>query len=137
MPPPDPIHYADFAVPDDPAGKRPSSGLVELLPQEEIKIYSDVDGDELAAERGRLAMNDDSYRLFQFGYKFTRSNAPQPDFTRAQQADLQHYLELLAASKASTLAYSDACKQLHGAENAIVHGKTTLASVQNAEGDPW
>jgi hypothetical protein len=108
-----------------------------LLPQEEIKIYSDADGDELTAERSRLAMNDDTYRLFQFAYKFTRSNTTKPDFTSADRTDLKQYLDLLAASKASMLAYSDACKQLHGAENAILHGKTTLADVQNAEGDPW
>jgi hypothetical protein len=138
LPPPDPIHFADFAVPDDPAWKAArSADLVELLPQEEIKIYSDADGDELTAERSRLAMNDDTYRLFQFAYKFTHSNTTQPDFTHADRTDLKQYLDLLAASKASMFAYSDACKQLHGAENAILHGKTTLAAVQNAEGDPW
>jgi hypothetical protein len=138
VPPPEPKHFTDFAIPDDPTWKAArSSGIVELLPQEEIKIYSDVDGDELAAERYHLTMDDDSYRLLQFAYKFTRSNTTEPDFTHADREDLKQYLNLLAASKSSTFAYSNACKELHGAENAILHGKTTLASVQNAEGDPW
>jgi hypothetical protein len=136
--PADPMPFTSFTVPDDPAWKAAkNSGIVELLPQEEIKIYSDINADELSAEGYHLAMNEDSRRLVQFTYKFTRSNSAQPDFTHAERADLKEYLNLLAASKTSMVAYSFTCKELHGAENAILHGKTTLADVQSAETDPW
>jgi hypothetical protein len=128
----------NFSAPDDPAWKAArSTDLTELLTEEEIKMYNDVDGDVAAAERYHQIMNDATAALMQFSFKFTGSGMNTPDFSTASPQDLKQLLELLAAAKKSQLTYAEKCQELHGAEAAILRGENTLRGVQNAELNPW
>ena len=138
LPPAPPRSPLNFASPDEPVWKAAkSSGLEELLTQEEVEVFTDVDGDVINAERYHLMRNDDMNRVWKFNYKFTRADTQQPDFSDADRQDLKEYLDALATSKTSTLEYDFWCKTLHGAQAAVLRGKRDLASIQHAELDPW
>jgi hypothetical protein len=135
---PAPEPTIDFTAPDNFAWKAATSGgLVELLSQEEIKIYGDVAGDVIDAERRRLLMNDDLYRIEQFQAKFTPRGSKVPGFKNADRHDLKEYLDVLAAYQGSLAAYAASCRELHGAERAVLHGEKDLSRIQAGEFEPW
>ena len=121
-------------MPDDPAWKAAKSGgLIELLPQDDIKAYSEVDLGittltQLVAPAGVFLR-----QRAQLEWKFERNGAKIPDFSHASRQDLEEYLNVLLAIKAESVEFIGICAELLGAERAILRGERDLNRIQQAE----
>jgi hypothetical protein len=130
-PPPHPS--LDFDSPDDPAWKAArSSGLLELLSQQDIKAYSEVDH-VLATAEALPWMNANYGPKHEFEEQFMRHGASHPDFSHATSEDLKQYRALLIVYRDSIENYARWCHVAHGAEVAILHGERDLNRIQKAE----
>ena len=124
----------DFDVPDDPAWKAArSSGLLELLSQQDIKAYTEVEGILYYAESKHVEMNNKAVPVREFTDRFTRRNNPSPDLSRATPEDLQQYRALLVSYREGVRVYGRWCRSIHGGEVAILHGERDLNRIQKAE----
>ena len=124
----------DFNAPDDPAWKAArSSGLLELLSQQDIKAYSEVDGALAYAEALHVIMNANNLPLRQFTSHFKRHGSTHSDLSHATPEQLQRYRDLLIALRDGIANYAYWCHGVHGAEVAILHGERDLNRIQKAE----
>jgi len=124
----------DFDIPDDPAWKAAkSSGLTELLPQSDIKAYSEVEGLTALIQASFYAKASATDRRLQFEGKFERNGAKDPDFSHATRQDLDEYLTLLLAEKSDLVTFGFWCGYIHRAETAILKGERDLNRIQHAE----
>ena len=131
---PAPAPQADFDAPDDPAWKAArSSGLLELLSQQDIKAYSEVDGILVYAETLHVNMNANDLPLRQFTSHFMRHGSTRPDLSHATPEQLQRYRDLLIAYRDGIAYYAVWCHNVHGAEVAILRGERDLNRIQKAE----
>jgi len=123
-------------IPDDPAWKAAkSSGLIEVLPQDEIKVYSEID--VLISNLTQLLVPSGAVwrQRAQLESKFTSNGASIPDFSQASHQDLEQYLDLLLAMRSDTLDFNSGCGALLGAEQAIARGERDLSRIEQAERD--
>jgi hypothetical protein len=121
-------------VPDDPAWKAArSSGLLELLSQQDIKAYTEVEGILYYAESKHVEMNNKAVPLDEFTGRFTRRHNPSADLSHATPEDLQQYRALLVSFREGVKVYARWCHGIHGAEVAILHGERDLNRIQKAE----
>jgi hypothetical protein len=124
----------DFDIADNPAWKAAkSSGLTELLPQSDIKAYSEVDGLISLAQDSFYKKASATESRLQFEAKFERNGAKDPDFSHATRQDLDRYLTLLLAEKSILRTFGFWCGYIHGAETAILKGERDLNRIQHAE----
>jgi hypothetical protein len=124
----------DFDIADDPAWKAAkSSGLTELLPQSDIKAYSEVDGLTAFAQASFNAKASATNQRRQFEGKFERNGAKDPDFSHVTRQELDEYLTLLLAEKSDLVTFGSWCGYIHGAETAILKGERDLNRIQHAE----
>jgi hypothetical protein len=129
-----PKPHGDFDSPDDSAWKAAhSSGLVELLSQQDIKAYSEVDGLLAYLESLHVIMNANALPLRQFESQFMRHGSTNADFSHATPEDLQRYRSLLIAYRDGIQVYARWAHNAHGAEVAILHGERNLVAIQKAE----
>jgi hypothetical protein len=131
-PPPHP--HLDFDAPDDPAWKAASSsGLLELLSQQDIKAYSEVDHVLATAEALHTKMNANYGPKHEFEEQFMRHGATRADFSHATPEELKQYRALLVVYRDSISNYASWCHDAHGAEVAILHGERDVNRIQKAE----
>jgi hypothetical protein len=129
-----PLEDSDFDAPDDPAWRAArSSGFVELLSQQDIKAYSEVDSLTAYAETKHEEMNDKSAPLREFRERFVHHNLTSADLSHATPEDLQQYRALLITYRDGIDVYSHWCHDIHGAEVAILHGERDLNRIEKAE----
>jgi hypothetical protein len=129
-----PLEHLDFDVPDDPAWKAArSSGLLELLSQQDIKAYTEVDDIMGYTEARHVEMNNKAVPLREFTDRFVRRRNPRPDLSRATPEDLMQYRALLVSYRDGIDIYSRWCHGIQGAEIAILHGERDLNRIQKAE----
>jgi hypothetical protein len=124
----------DQELPDDPAWKAAKSGgLIELLPQDDIKAFSEVD--TIIASLMQLLIPSDVVlrQRVQLEWRFERNGATIPDFSHASRQDLEEYLNALLAIKADTDEFTGLCGELLGAERAVLQGERDLNRIQQAE----
>jgi hypothetical protein len=131
---PGPAPQNDFDAPDDPAWKAArSSGLLELLSQQDIKAYSEVDGLLAHAETLHVQMNANGSPIRMFNSQFMRHGSSRPDFSHATPEQLQRDRDLLIAYRDGIQVYARWSHYVHGAEVAILHGERNLSRIQTSE----
>jgi hypothetical protein len=133
-PPPPQLNNFDQNLPDDPAWKAArSSGLIEVLPQNEIKVYSEVDS--VVMNLMQLLPPSDAVlrQRAQMEWKFERNGSKIPDFSQASRQDLEEYLNILLGIKANTFEFNGICGELLAAEQAVLRGEKDVNNIQQAE----
>jgi len=139
---------ADFAVlkyqgtppdaPDDPAWKAArSSGLIEVLPQNEIKLYTEIDESVNDIWQAVPLVHAASERSHEFRRKFERNGAKVADLSHSSRQDLEEYLNVLVAQQGSQMVFDRACGAVHSAELAVLKGDRDLNSIQRAATTGW
>ena len=128
----------DYDIPDNPAWKAAkSSGLLDLLPQDEVKAYSEVADVLDHAAEADVRFHDNAERMTTLTAKYERDGANVPDLTHATQQDLEALLEALLGMRTSLKVLNLHYKTLHGAEVAILKGDRDINSIQRAERNSW
>ena len=133
----DPPRPVGFDLPIDPAWKAAkASGVLSLIPQEEIKAFSEIDDlhehvhafwfDWIKAQ-SRRAQLDHNYPA-----DLTASPVPVP----VPVADLPEYLDRLRADYFAANTVRHEIQRLHGAQTAARNGERDLDQIQNAEVQP-
>jgi hypothetical protein len=123
-----------YDYPTDPTWKAAkSTGLIELMPQDEVKAYSEVDDivsnvysvwhDRGTAFDKRQAMET----------QLTGGQSSGNEITNASPTDLVEYQRLLRDEIAATTKLRGTALYLRRAETAILHGAHSLDEIQNAE----
>ena len=126
--------HIDSAQPADPAwNAAKSSGLLSLLTQDEVEVYSLADklmdalqnafaeGVDAAKKRGQ----------FEFGHSFP-SDPTKMDLSRTTPEELERYRELLADEGTAWTQYRVLCQYVRGVETAIGEGERNIDKVQRA-----
>jgi hypothetical protein len=137
-PPPRP-HRPSSPVPIEPAWKAAeTSGLVYLLPQDEVKDYTEVDTlfKELERFTQGSALNSPYYALLNFEQSFCGKVCDDHSFLQASPPDLRRYIELINAIRLQTLELADVLSEIYNADVAILKGERRLEAIQAAEEMP-
>ena len=128
----------DYDIPDNPAWKAAkSSGLLDLLPQDEVKAYSEVAGILDHTAEADTRFHDNAEEMIQLTGRYERNGAKVPDLTHATRQDLEELLDALLGMRTSLTVLNKHYKDLHGAETAILKGDRDLNSIQRAERNNW
>lgn len=132
LPPP---KIAVHSTPDDPVWRAAkSSNLIEVMSQEDIKAYSEIDG--LFAEFFRIHMNnyEPASALVSFEQQFRVSaQSPVLDFSSASRADLIEELRLLTSVRLHTAEEEKWALYSDGALRAVLAGERNLDRIDDAE----
>jgi len=131
-----PPHFDDFDVVIDPSFQAAkSSGLLALLPQQEIIAYSEADGIIANVDTSYVRLGEARTNLQQFIFRF-RSADGTPDYSHATPEEQQRYLELLIGQLSGQVNFRFYNTIVVGIETALLHGERDLPALQKAERDP-
>jgi hypothetical protein len=122
-------------LPIDPAwGSAKSSGLLSLLSQQEVQVYSEAD---LAFTRTQLAQQDGfaaSYKRAEFEIRYSDpANPGMINISHLQPAQLETYYALLTDEYGIWDQFLVGCEHIRGIETAILTGERDLGKIQQAE----
>jgi hypothetical protein len=122
-------------LPIDPAwGAAKSSGLLPLLTQQEVQVYSEADRlfTHLQAGYDQGVSASRSRGSFEYRYADPK-NVAVMDLSSVTPEGLNHYLDLLIDEANAWDQYRVLCQYTRGAETAILAGQRDLGQVQKAE----
>jgi hypothetical protein len=127
--------HVTSTMPTDPAWEAAkSSGLLSLLTQEEVEVYSQADSLLNAAAQGFTTGVTASGKRGQFEFKFADPNNPAMiNLSTATPADLNQYRDLLLEEGTAWNQYRILCEYIRGAETAIRDGERDPAKVHAAQ----
>jgi hypothetical protein len=127
-----PVSYR--SVPVDPNWKAAkSSNLVEVLPQQDVKAFSEVD-DLIEELWKRLDASEYSSRREAFEQRFRASPSNDTlDFSTATHDDLTQYLTLLSEERSHAVDAHDYTLYLRGCLTAVIRGERNLDKIDDEE----
>lgn len=128
-------HVTSSNLPVDPvwlAAK--SSGLLQLLTQEEVEVYSQADILFTNLEAGQKPGRDASYKRAQFEarHKGDPQHPDMVDLSHATPEELNTYVNLLQEEYTGWDQVRVGCEYLRGIETAIQAGERDLGRIQTA-----
>jgi hypothetical protein len=123
-------------APIDPAwNAAKSSGLLSLLTQEEVEVYSEADLIFAMFQTVQQAGIDASYKRAHFEIKHAID--PQHpgliDLSRATPEELNSYIDLLQGEYGAWDQFRVGCQYLRGLETAILAGERDLGRINQAK----
>ncbi len=127
--------HVDSVQPSDPAwNAAKSSGMLSLLTQNEVEVYSLADqliaASQSAFEEGVAGAS----KRGQFEYGHSLPNDPtEMDLSKATPAELGQYRDLLADEATAWTQYRVLCEYVRGVETAIHGGERDIEKVQQAK----
>jgi hypothetical protein len=135
---PEPPQQDSYDYPLDPTWKAAkTTGLLALMPPEEVKAYAEADD---------VINNLNAACLKQFEAFAMRSRIEaefsnggprwSADLSTATKDDLLEYQRLLRAESAAVYVLRDHSQVVRGAETAILHGARSIDDVQRTEKEP-
>jgi hypothetical protein len=128
-------HVSSSNLPIDPAwSAAKSSGLLHLLTQEEVEVYSEADVLFTGLEDGQKPGRNASYKRAEFEIRH-RADAQHPgmvDLSHATPEELNTYIVLLQEEYSAWDQVRVACEYLRGIETAILSGERDLGRIQAA-----
>jgi hypothetical protein len=130
-----PPHTDQFDLVIDPSFQAAkSSGLLALLPQEEIIAYSEADTVIANIKDSYERLGEARSALQQFAFRF-RSADGTADYSHATPDEQQRYLELLIGQLSGQVNFRFYNQVERGVETALLRGERDLKALQNAERD--
>lgn len=126
-------HFDDMDLIDDAAFKAAkASGLLALLPQQDVLAYSEEDGVIDLTEKTFEDWQRARKNLRAFELEF-RSPTGAYDFSTATPADLHRYLDLLVDVVLTAVAFRFWNEQDRGLETALLSGERDLNKLHKSE----
>lgn len=123
----------DMDLIDDAAFKAAkASGLLALLPQQDVLAYSEEDGLVDATTKSFDNWQISRRSLAAFELEF-RTSAGGYDFSKATPADLHRYLDLLVGSTMAAIGFRFWNEQDRGLEVALLRGERDLNKLHKSE----
>lgn len=122
------------AVPIDPVWRAAkASNLIEVMPQQEIKAYSEIDN--LIDYDSEIIKNySPDENLMAFERQFSVSpRSGELDFSSATHADLVEELRLLSVARSQMRVLWVCSLEIDGALRAVLHGERDLDRIDDAE----
>jgi hypothetical protein len=120
----------DWDFPTDPAWRAAkASGLVELVPQSDVKVYSEIDSlvDEFAASYPPYDIAARKVARFESRWRLNSASTAIPP------EEMQAYLDLLDEKMDTVDHLRFWGMQLRGAQQSILNGERDLSKIQAAE----
>jgi len=128
-------HVTSSNLPVDPVwSAAKSSGLLQLLTQEEVEVYSQADILFTSLENGQKPGRDASYKRAQFEVRH-QADPQHPgmiDLSHATPEELNTYIALLQEEYTAWDQVRVGCQYLRGIETAINAGERDLGGIQKA-----
>jgi hypothetical protein len=130
----EPYNIPYFASPDIPIWRSAKTGSrLSLLTKGEVNAYGEIEYVQRKVETLSDARKDSEDAVRSFQREFPVLSNGDPDFTKASLQDMHRYLTLLTAGRVSINRYLHWLRMLHGAELAVIDGKTRLDDLYAAE----
>ncbi len=125
-------HVSSSNLPIDPAwNAAKSSGLLHLLTQEEVEVYSEADIYFTGLEDNQKPGRDASYKRGEFEFRHRDPQKPgMIDLSHAAPEELNTYILLLEEEYSAWDQVRIGCEYLRGIETAINSGERDLGSIQ-------
>jgi hypothetical protein len=128
-------HVVSSSMPNDPAwGAAKSSGLLSLLSQEEVEVYSAADLIFAGLHDTRKIGTAASYKRAEFEIRYT-ADPQHPglvDLSHATPEELNTYIALLYDEYSAWDQVRVGCEYLRGMETAILAGDRDLGQIEKA-----
>jgi len=123
--PREPYNPPVFASPDIPIWRSAKAGnRISLLTKGEMNAYGEVEYVQRKVEALSDARKDAEDAVRSFHAEFPSIGNGEIDFTHASAQDLRRYLSLLTTTGVTVNRYLYWLRMLHGAEIAVIDGKT-------------
>jgi hypothetical protein len=123
----------DFDLAVDPAFRAAStSGLLSLLPQDEVLAYSEADLITVEIDKAYDTFRHDVREMRVFDYNF-RNPSGELDFSAATPAQLTEYANLLSGLVWSLDNMLHWNQEFANVEQALLHGERSLDALHTAE----
>lgn len=125
--------HVDSIQPADPAwNAAKSSGLISLLSQDEVEVYSLADQLMVASQASFAEGVNAAQKRGQFEFEHSPGDG-EMDLSKATPAELEHYREVLADEATAWNQYRVLCEYVRGVETAISEGERNIDKVQQAK----
>jgi hypothetical protein len=126
--------HVDSIQPADPAwNAAKSSGLLSLLSQDEVEVYSLADQLIVTSQASFAEAVNAAKKRGQFEFEHSIGGSSDIDISRATPVELEHYRELLADEATAWNQYRVLCEYVRGVETAIGDGERDVEKVQQAK----
>jgi hypothetical protein len=127
-------HVSSSNLPIDPAwNAAKSSGLLHLLTQEEVEVYSEADIYFTGLEDNQKPGRNASYKRGEFEFRHRDLQNPgMIDLSHAAPEELNTYILLLEEEYSAWDQVRIGCEYLRGIETPILAGERDLGSIQKA-----
>ena len=127
---------AEADIPDEPAWKAAkASGLISLVPQDEIVVYSEIDSiEEQLLHRDLVATEARRKLAWSEKQAMLAGDPGGTPLSKATPDELKTYLGVLIAAYTGIAEVRYWCRQLRGAQTAFLSGERDLEKIQMAEG---
>jgi hypothetical protein len=127
-------HVSSSNLPIDPAwNAAKSSGLLHLLTQEEVEVYSEADNLFTSLEDGQKPGRNASYKRAEFEVRHRDPLHPgMIDLSHATPEELNTYIDLLEQEYGAWDQVRVGCEYLRGIETPILAGERDLGRIQKA-----
>ena len=126
--------HVDSIQPADPAwNAAKSSGLISLLSQDEVEIYSLADQLIVASQASFAGGINAAQKRGQFEFEHSPGDTVEMDLSKATPAELEHYRDALADEASAWTQYRVLCEYVRGVETAIRDGERNIDKVQQAK----
>ena len=126
--------HVDSIQPADPAwNAAKSSGMLSLLTQDEIEVYSLADKLIEASQNAFVEGLDAAKKRGQFEFEHSPGDTGEMNLSKATPAELEHYREALADEATAWTQYRVLCEYVRGVETAIGEGERNIDKVQQAK----
>jgi len=126
--------HVESVQPADPAwNAAKSSGMLSLLTQDEVEVYSLADKLVEASQNTFVEGLDAAKKRGQFEFEHSPGDTGEMDLFKATPAELEHYREALADEATAWTQYRVLCEYVRGVETAIRDGERNIDKVQQAK----
>ena len=127
--------FSEFDLVIDPSFEAAkSSGVLALLPQQEIIAYSEAASVTASLRDSYEKLTEARTNLQQFSFRFRTADGTV-DYSHATPEELQHYLELIIAQLSQQVNFRFYNQTERGLQVALLRGERDLKALQKAERD--
>jgi hypothetical protein len=129
---------ADWDQPNDPSYQAAkASGRLALLSEDEIRVFSEVDGPIQSLTAAFNVLDEAGSGLNEFTARFGMPGAAGNTWKDASPDDVRRYMAALAAQQNQARSIALTFATIHAIAEEVAHGERDLKTIYKAENDEY